>query len=110
MTGAVVAFEALTWLNGQSEKGFPRNLLDAARASGHLMKFNEMLSLMAVAEFSAAKLPGMLFVNVSPGAIPMANTSSGIFSDDYPAWRIPADRIVIELAEDEPLLDYKAMQ
>ena len=110
ITGTVMAFEALTRLEGQPEKGFPRNLLDAARASGHLMKFNEMLSVMAVAEFSSAKLPGMLFVNVSPGAIPMANTSSGIFSDDYPAWRIPADRIVIELTEDEPLLDYKAMQ
>ena len=110
LTGTVIAFEALTRLNGQPEKGFPRYLLDAARAGGHLMKFNEMLSVMAVAEFSAAKLPGLLFVNVSPGAIPMASTSSGIFSEDYPAWRIPADRIVIELTEDEPLLDYKAMQ
>ncbi len=109
-TGAVLAFEALTRLNGQPELGFPRNLLDAARAGGQLMKFNEMLSVMAVAEFSSAKLPGMLFVNVSPGAIPTADTSSGIFSEDYPSWRIPADRIVIELTEDEPLLDYKAMQ
>ena len=110
LTGAVLAFEALTRMKAQPEKGFPRTLLDAARASGNLMKFNEMLSVMAAAEFSAAKLPGMLFVNVSPGAIPKANTSSGIFSTDYPAWRIPADRIVIELTEDEPLLDYQAMQ
>lgn len=110
LTGAVLAFEALTRIRARPEAGFPRNLLDAARASGNLMKFNEMLSVMAVAEFSAAKLPGLLFVNVSPGAIPKANTSSGIFAKDYPAWRIPADRIIIELTEDEPLLDYQAMR
>lgn len=110
LTGALLAFEALTRLKAQPEKGFPRALLDSARASGNLMKFNEMLSVMAATEFSAAKLPGLLFVNVSPGAFPKANTSSGIFSEDYPVWRIPADRIVIELTEDEPLLDHHAMQ
>lgn len=110
LTGTVLAFEALTRLNKTPEKGFPRALLDAARASGNLMKFNEMLSVLAVTEFSTADLPGLLFVNVSPGAMPNAKTSSGIFSEEYPAWRIPADRIVIELTEDEPLLDYKAMQ
>lgn len=110
LTGDALAFEALTRLKAAPALGFPRSLLDSARASGNLMKFNEMLSVMAVAEFSAANLPGMLFVNVSPGAIPKANTASGIFSTDYPTWRIPADRIVIELTEDEPLLDYQAMQ
>lgn len=110
LTGEALAFEALTRLKAAPTVGFPRSLLDSARASGNLMKFNEMLSVMAVAEFSAANLPGMLFVNVSPGAIPKANTSSGIFCKDYPTWRIPADRIVIELTEDEPLLDYQAMQ
>lgn len=110
LTGAVLAFEALTRMKAHPETGFPRNLLDAARASRNLMKFNEMLSVMAATEFSAAKLPGLLFVNVSPGAIPKANTSSGIFAKDYPSWRIPADRIVIELTEDEPLLDYEAMR
>ena len=110
LTGDAFAFEALTRLKATPALGFPRSLLDSARASGNLMKFNEMLSVMAVAEFSAANLPGMLFVNVSPGAIPKANTSSGIFSTDYPTWRIPADRIVIELTEDEPLRDYQAMQ
>lgn len=110
LTGAVLAFEALTRMKATPQTGFPRNLLDAARASGNLMQLNEMLSVMAVAEFSATKLPGLLFVNVSPGAIPKANTSSGIFAKEYPTWRIPADRIVIELTEDEPLLDYQAMR
>jgi len=107
ITGVALGFESLTRLAVAPEQGFPRGLLEDARRLGTLRSLNEHLAGRAMREFGRSSLPGLLFVNVSPGV--MSHEEEGVpFRLEEPA--LANDRVVIELTEDEPTLDYRLMR
>ena len=110
-TGDIIAYEGLIRGPSDSPLHSPMNLFKAARAN-HLAREVEYLCRRVVLErFAELRLPGKLFLNVSPESLVLSKDGSGGETLGYiQQIGINPANVIIELTENQPTYDYELMR
>jgi len=111
-TGQIIAYEGLIRGPSDSPLHSPLNLFKAAR-SNNLTREVEYLCRRAVLErFAELKLPGKLFLNVSPESLVLKQDGSrgGETLGYIHQIGINPANVIIELTENQPTYDYELMR
>jgi diguanylate cyclase (GGDEF)-like protein len=107
---AVCGFEALSRGPSDSWLHSPQNLFAAARHGGVKLDLDFLCIQSAFRGFVAARVPGQLFINVSPETIYEEPNFTTRFLDLARAEHMQLDRCVIELTEESLLEDYERLR
>ena len=107
---AVCGFEALTRGPSDSWLHSPQNLFEAARHSGMKVDLDFVCIQNAVRRFVKARVPGQLFVNVSPDTIYDEPEFARRFLQALEGERLAPERCVLELTEESLLEDYARLR
>ncbi|MFG3692919.1 EAL domain-containing protein [Stutzerimonas stutzeri] len=105
----VLGYEALTRGPSNTALHSPINLLAAARHAGRLNELEMTCRENACHRYSQQQLQGKLFLNVSPETLLDATHRPGYTLELLRKYRIPADRVVIELTEQTPTDDFELL-
>lgn len=105
----VLGYEALTRGPSNTALHSPINLLAAARHAGRLNELEMTCRENACHRYSQQQLQGKLFLNVSPETLRDATHRPGYTLELLRKYRIPADRVVIELTEQTPTDDFELL-
>jgi diguanylate cyclase (GGDEF)-like protein len=107
---AVCGFEALTRGPSDSWLHSPQNLFEAARHSGLKVDLDFVCIQNAFKRFVAARVPGQLFVNVSPDTIYDEADFAERFLRHIATEGLAPNRCVIELTEESLQEDYDRLR
>jgi len=105
----ILGYEALTRGPSNTALHSPINLLAAARHAGRLNELEMTCRENACRRYSQQNLQGKLFLNVSPETLLEAAHKPGRTLELLQKYRIPADRVVIELTEQTPTDDFELL-
>ncbi len=105
----ILGYEALTRGPSNTSLHSPINLLAAARHAGRLNELEMTCRENACRRYSQQQLQGKLFLNVSPATLLDATHKPGRTLELLHKYRIPADRVVIELTEQTPTDDFELL-
>ncbi|UTW08583.1 bifunctional diguanylate cyclase/phosphodiesterase [Pseudomonas benzenivorans] len=102
----IFGYEALIRGPSNSALHSPINLFAVARHGGRLSELERACRKSACEGFSALKLDGKLFLNVSPDSLLESGHQSGRTLQLLQSLGIPPSRVVIELTEQSPTEDF----
>jgi diguanylate cyclase (GGDEF)-like protein len=102
---AILGYEALIRGPQNSPLHFPDALFGAARAAGVGLDLENACREASLRAFAEMRLPGRLFLNVSPGALLDERMMNGQTRKLLSDLGLAANRIVIELTENERITD-----
>jgi len=105
----ILGYEALSRGPSNTALHSPINLLAAARHAGRLNELEMICRENACHRYSQQQLQGKLFLNVSPETLLDATHKPGRTLELLHKYRIPADRVVIELTEQTPTDDFELL-
>lgn len=105
----ILGYEALTRGPSNSPLHSPLNLFAVARQAGRLSELEQACRDTACRRFSEQKLPGKLFLNVSPESLLELVHPPGRTLDMLRRYRIAPSDIVIELTEQTPTDDVELL-
>lgn len=105
----ILGYEALSRGPSNTPLHSPINLLAAARHAGRLNELEMTCRENACRRFSQQQLQGKLFLNVSPETLLDTTHKPGRTLELLQKYRIPADRVVIELTEQTPTDDFELL-
>jgi len=108
--GVVLGYEGLIRGPAGTPLHAPLALLDAARRFGLSDEIEALCREVVVATFVQRDLPGRLFLNVSPRSLVGADVRSEATLDAIVACGLSPDRIVIEVTEGDPIVDYDRLR
>ncbi len=109
-SGEFLGFEGLIRGPADSPLHSPINLFGAAVQQGLQLEL-EMLSRQTVLEdFARAKLPGRLFLNVSPQAMTHPSFKNGQTLAFMERIGLNPERVIIEITENQPTFDFAGMR
>ena len=103
----VLGYEALVRGPVGSSLHEPAALFAAARADDDLLRLSLVCIQAALQAFSAQKLAGKLFVNISPRLLTLPAFQRERPFDCLAQLNLTPERIVIELTEDDPVRDFE---
>lgn len=105
-TGDIIGYEGL--IRGPSDSALhsPLNLFKMARANNLSMVVEHLCRRVVLERFAELKLPGKLFLNVSPECLLDPNNKHGETLDYIHQFGLSPDQVIIELTESEPTYDY----
>ncbi|SFH30604.1 bifunctional diguanylate cyclase/phosphodiesterase [Pseudomonas sp. NFACC45] len=106
----IVGYEALTRGPSNSPLHSPIALLSVARQAGRLSELELACRRSACQRFNEQKLPGKLFLNVSPESLLEAAHQTGRTLQLLQDFGIPPSQVVIELTEQTPIDDFQLLQ
>ena len=106
----ICGYEALTRGPSDSWLHSPQNLFEAARRAGLKVELDFLCMQNAFKRFVAARVPGQLFINVSPDTIYEHPNFAERFVDLAESLGMPMHRCVIELTEESLLDDYDRLR
>ncbi|MYM83516.1 EAL domain-containing protein [Duganella sp. FT50W] len=109
-TGEIIAYEGLIRGPSDSPLHSPINLFAAARANGLTVQVEHLCRKVVLERFAELKLPGQLFLNVSPDSLLQRDARHGETLEVIHQIGINPDRVIIELTENQPTYDYKLMR
>ena len=101
----IVGYEALTRGPSNSPLHSPIALLSVARQAGRLTELELACRRSACQRFNEQKLPGKLFLNVSPESLLEAAHQTGRTLQLLQDFGISPSQVVIELTEQTPIDD-----
>ncbi len=101
-TGDVIGHEALSRGPKDSLLHMPDKLFQTAISSGKLHELELLCREKSLAAFSALRLPGKLFLNISASLLSSPDHQKGMTLCMLNEMSIDRDRIVIELSEQHP--------
>ncbi|HEX5803452.1 MAG TPA: GGDEF domain-containing protein [Azospira sp.] len=107
---ALLGYETLIRGPQHSPLQRPDALFAAARAVGLGLSLEHACREASLRAFARLRLPGRLFMNVSPGALLDTRLMDGETRELMRELGIPANRIVIELTENEQITDLPGIQ
>ena len=108
--GVFLGYEGLIRGPADSPLHSPINLFAAAEKQGLSLEV-EMLSRQVVLEsFSRQKLPGSLFLNISPETLTHPSFKNGQTLEFMHKLNIDPARVVMEITENQPTFDFEAMR
>jgi EAL domain-containing protein (putative c-di-GMP-specific phosphodiesterase class I)/GGDEF domain-containing protein len=109
--GEIVAYEGLIRGPSDSPLHSPLNLFKAARACGRTVEVEHLCRRVVLERFAELKLPGKLFLNVSPECLLLQpDGTRGETLQYIHQIGIHPDRVIIELTENQPTYDYELMR
>ena len=97
----ILGYEALSRGPLGTELYSPEKLFAAAKALGRLSELELLCRKQAISYFVALKLPGKLFLNVSPDVLLDAEHPRGETVQLLNLLGLPCDRVVIEITENQ---------
>lgn len=106
----IVGYEALTRGPSNSPLHSPIALLSVARQAGRLSELELACRRSACQRFNEQKLPGKLFLNVSPESLLESAHQTGRTLQLLQDFGIPPSQVVIELTEQTPIDDFQLLQ
>ncbi|MCW1243995.1 EAL and GGDEF domain-containing protein [Pseudomonas sp. SAICEU22] len=106
----IVGYEALTRGPSNSPLHSPIALLSVARQAGRLSELELACRRSACQRFNEQKLPGKLFLNVSPESLLEAAHQTGRTLQLLQDFGISPSQVVIELTEQTPIDDFQLLQ
>lgn len=110
----ICGYEALIRGPSDSPLHSPTALFETALECQLLSQLELLCRRVAIARFVELKLPGMLFLNVSPMIFVLDDHPHGMTLSYLDEYRLDPERVVIELSEqypvDEPLVLQKALR
>lgn len=109
-TRTIAGYEGL--IRGPQEGPFrmPAELFKAARKIGLALEFELLCRQVVLESFAARELPGKLFLNVSPESAAHHSFRNGETLGKVSRLGLPLNRVVIELTENQPTIDYRTMR
>jgi len=105
----ILGYEALSRGPSNSALHSPINLFTVARQAGRLSELEIACRDTACRRFSEQKLPGKIFLNVSPESLLEANHPPGMTLKVLKAHGIAPSDVVIELTEQTPTDDFQLL-
>lgn len=108
--GAVRGYEGL--IRGPSDSPWhaPQKLLAEARRQGRLFELDVLCREVILQQFARLELQGKLFLNVTPDVLLDRKAIHGVTLRFLKEAGIAPERVVIELTEQEPIVDYSIMR
>lgn len=106
----IVGYEALTRGPSNSPLHSPIALLSVARQAGRLSELELACRRSACQRFNEQKLPGKLFLNVSPESLLESAHKTGRTLQLLQDFGIAPNQVVIELTEQTPIDDFQLLQ
>ena len=108
--GKVAGYEGL--IRGPSDSPWhaPQKLLAEARRQGRLFELDVLCREVILGQFAHLGLGEKLFLNVTPDVLLDRKAIHGVTLRFLKEVGIPPDRVVIELTEQEPIVDYSIMR
>ncbi len=88
----------------------PIDLFDAASDSETLVLLSSICVNKAMSEFAARRLPGKLFLNISPDVVSIPGFDPARGKKFLDAIRLRPDQIVIELTEHQPTFNFERIR
>ncbi|NDI84085.1 EAL domain-containing protein [Undibacterium sp. B2R-29] len=104
--GSILGYEGLIRGPSDSSLHSPINLFKAAAENNLTVQVEHLCRQVVLEQFAAQKLPGKLFLNVSPECLMQRDARYGETLDFIHQIGINPDRVIIELTEYQPTHDY----
>ncbi|HJV76154.1 MAG TPA: GGDEF domain-containing protein [Noviherbaspirillum sp.] len=108
--GEIVGYEGLIRGPSDSPLHSPMNLFKVARANNLSVEVEHMCRRIVLERFAELKLPGKLFLNVSPEMLLQPRAKHGETLGYIQDVGINPDRVIIELTENQPTYDYELLR
>ncbi|MBA5687690.1 GGDEF domain-containing protein [Duganella sp. LX47W] len=109
-TGEIIAYEGLIRGPSDSPLHAPMNLFKVARANNLTVQVEHLCRKVVLERFAELKLPGKLFLNVSPECLLQRDAPHGETLEYIQQAGIDPSRVIIELTENQPTYDYELMR
>jgi diguanylate cyclase (GGDEF)-like protein len=109
-SGELLGYEALARGPEGSALHAPLKLFEAARSAGSDSALDRLCLTRALEGFVAQQLPGRLFVNLRPQTLIDAAVQTPDWPSQLRKLGVDPSRIVLELTEQDPLLDFGGMR
>lgn len=109
-SGSIVGYEGLIRGPSDSPLHSPLNLFKVARANNLTVEVEHMCRRVVLERFAELKLPGKLFLNVSPECLLQPEVRHGETLGYIQEVGINPDRVIIELTESQPTYDYELLR
>lgn len=109
-TAQVYGYEALTRGPSNSALHAPLPLIQAATQTGRLFELDLVCRELAIRRFQELGLPGRLFLNVNPLSLMEPTFRPGETLRLLSEVKLPPERVVIEITEQQPLDDYDVLK
>lgn len=108
--GEIVGYEGLIRGPSDSPLHSPMNLFKVARANNLSVEVEHMCRRVVLERFAELKLPGKLFLNVSPEMLLQPQAKHGETLGYIHEVGINPKRVIIELTENQPTYDYELLR
>ena len=108
--GEIAGYEGLIRGPSNSPLHAPLNLFRAASTYGLSVKVEHLCRRIVLEQFMRAKLPGKLFLNVSPECLLHRDVKHGETLGYIESLGLSPKRVIIELTESQPTLDYEVLR
>ena len=109
-SGEVIGYEGLIRGPSDSPLHSPLTLFKVARSHNLSVEVEHMCRQVVLERFAELKLPGRLFMNVSPESLLMPQARRGETLGYIHEVGIHPDRVIIELTENQPTYDYELLR
>lgn len=108
--GAIIGYEGLIRGPSDSPLHSPLNLFKVARAHNLGVEVEHLCRHVVLERFAQLKLPGKLFLNVSPEMLLQPHARHGETLGYIHKVGINPERVIIELTENQPTYDYDLLR
>ncbi|MDD4947731.1 MAG: EAL domain-containing protein, partial [Gallionella sp.] len=108
--GTIMGFEGLIRGPADSPLHSPINLFAAARQQGLALEVEMLCRQVVLESFSTQKLPGKLFLNVSPEALTDPRFQNGQTLTYLAQLGVDPQQVIIEITENQPTFDFEGMR
>lgn len=109
-TGELYGYEGLIRGPEGSALHAPSRLFEAAARNNLLVEVEMLCRQIVLKSYVALKLPGKLFMNVSPQALLHPSFRIGCSLHYIDNLNLPPERVVLEITENQPTIDFDAMR
>jgi diguanylate cyclase (GGDEF)-like protein len=109
-SGAFLGYEGLIRGPANSPLHSPINLFAAAKQQGLSLEVEMLCRQVVMESFAAQKLPGKLFLNVSPEALTHPSFKNGQTLSYLERLGIAPEQVIIEITENQPTFDLDGMR
>lgn len=107
---AILGYEALIRGPAGSPLHTPDKLFPAALRAGCLLKLELLCREVSIRRFKEMRLPGRLFLNVTPNSLLEPDFHSGETQALMAGFDLRPDELVLEITEQLPISDYELMR
>lgn len=108
--GEIIGYEGLIRGPSDSPLHAPLNLFKAARLHGLSIEVERLCCRVVLRRFAELKLPGKLFMNVSPECLLEQGLEHQNTLNFIEAVGLNPDQVIIELTENQPTYDYESLR